>query len=168
MKQFSLTLVNSLPKTFLFQAIQFCQTILIQSIQLSINIVFVHTQINIKTVLFQTIQFSISTQFSSIWPIGRSLSGATTPDQSRSGSDGNEGGLRIPQRSSITGTSPSDSLVSYPGHSLWGSYSSVEMQSVYSTAPADWEKLIRWLDTFPSNPHHRLNSQAHEFQSKTN
>ena len=34
--------------------------------------------LNVKTVLFQVIQFSISTQFSSIWPIDRSLSGATT------------------------------------------------------------------------------------------
>ena len=34
------------------------------------------------------------------------------------GSDGNEGVLRIPQCSSITGASPSDCLVSYPGHSL--------------------------------------------------
>ena len=29
-------------------------------------------------------------------------------------------------------------LVSYPGHSLGGSYPSAEKQSVYSTAPADW------------------------------
>ena len=36
------------------------------------------------------------------------------------GSDGNEGVLCIPQSSSIAGTSPSDSLVSYPGHSLGG------------------------------------------------
>ena len=35
------------------------------------------TQLNIKTVLFQTIQSSISTQFNSIWPIDRTLSGAT-------------------------------------------------------------------------------------------
>ena len=34
-----------------------------------------------KTVLFQAIQFSISTQFSSIWPINRILSGATTQFQ---------------------------------------------------------------------------------------
>ena len=47
------------------------------------------------------------------------LSGATTPGQNGPGSDGNEGVLRIPQSSSITGTSPSDCLVSYPGHSLW-------------------------------------------------
>ena len=42
------------------------------------------------------------------------------PDQSGFGSNGNEGVLCIPQSSSITGTSPSDCLVSYPGHSLGG------------------------------------------------
>ena len=31
-----------------------------------------------KIVLFQAIQFSISTQFNSIWPIGSALLGATT------------------------------------------------------------------------------------------
>ena len=35
--------------------------------------------LDIKTVLFQGIQFSISTQFSSIWPIDSALSDATTP-----------------------------------------------------------------------------------------
>ena len=65
------------------------------------------------------------------------LSGATTPGQSELGSNGNEGVLHIPQSSSITGTLPSDCLVSYPGHSLGGSYPSAEKQSVYSTAPAD-------------------------------
>ena len=39
--------------------------------------------------------------------------------QSRPGSNGNEGILHIPQTSNITGTSPSDCLVLYPGHS-WG------------------------------------------------
>ena len=34
------------------------------------------------------------------------------------GSDGNKGVLRIPQGSSITGASPTDCLVLYPGHSL--------------------------------------------------
>ena len=66
----------------------------------------------------QTIQFSISIQFSSIQPIDRALSGANTLGQSEPGSDGNEGVFHIPQSSSITGTSPSDCLVSYPGHSL--------------------------------------------------
>ena len=46
------------------------------------------------------------------------LSGATIPGQSGPGSNGNEGLLFIPQSFSITGTSPIDCLVSYPGHSL--------------------------------------------------
>ena len=36
---------------------------------------------------------------SSVWPIDRTLSGATTPGQSRPGSDGNEAVLQILQRS---------------------------------------------------------------------
>ena len=47
-------------------------------------------------------------QFSSIWPIDRTLSGATTPGQSGPRSDGNERVLCIPQSSSITGTSLPD------------------------------------------------------------
>ena len=85
-------------------------------------------------------------QFSSIWPIDRTLSGATTPVQSWPGSDGNEGVLCIPQSSNFTGTSPSACLVSYLGHSLLvvvgGSYPSAEKQLVYSTAPADWAMYI--------------------------
>ena len=57
--------------------------------------------------------------------------------------NGNEGVLCIPQCPSITGTSPSDCLVSYTGHLLGvGSYPSAEKQSVYSTAPADWAIVI--------------------------
>ena len=69
------------------------------------------------------------------------LIGTTTPDQSRPESNGCEEVLRIPQCSSITGTSPSDCLVSYPEHSLvgWGFYPSAELRSVDSTAPADGE-----------------------------
>ena len=75
-------------------------------------------------------------QFSSIQSTDRALSGATVPGQSGPGSDGNEGVLHIPQSSSITGTSPSDCLVSFPGHSLGaGSYRSTELHSLYSTAP---------------------------------
>ena len=59
-------------------------------------------------------------QFSSIWPIDRTLSGATTLGQSGPGSYGNDRVLHIPQSSSITETSPSDCLVSYPGHSFRG------------------------------------------------
>ena len=76
--------------------------------------------LHVKTILFQAIQFCASTQFSSIWPIHRALLGATTLGQSGRRSDGNEGVLRIPQSSRITGTSPPDCLVSCPGPSLKG------------------------------------------------
>ena len=78
----------------------------------------------------------------SIKSINWTLSGATTPGQSGPGNDGNEGVLRIPQSSSITGTSPSDYFVTYPGHSLKEFYPSAEVQLVYSTAPADWAKIV--------------------------
>ena len=90
-------------KTFLCQVIQ-----LIQTIQLSISMQFKYQNSSI-----QTIQFSINTQFSSIWPIDRALPGTTTPSQRGPGSNGNKGILCIPQSSRITGTSPSDCLVSY-------------------------------------------------------
>ena len=71
------------------------------------------------------------------------LPGATNPGQSEPWSDGNEELLRIPQSSSITVTSPSDYLESYPF---------AEMQSVYSTAPADFGnscvKAKEWTNTF--------------------
>ena len=66
-----------------------------------------------QTVLIQTILFSISRQFSPIYPIERVLSSATTPGQSGPGSNGNEGMLHISQSPSITETSPSDCLVPY-------------------------------------------------------
>ena len=88
------------------------KTVLFQTIPFSVSTVSMS-----KTILFQTIQFSISMQFSSICHIDRTLSGATTQSQSGVGSDEN-GVLRIPQSSSITGTSPSDCLASYPGQSL--------------------------------------------------
>ena len=50
-------------------------------------------------------QFKMSTQFSSIWTIDRTLSCATTPNQSGPGSDVSERVLHIPQSYSITGTS---------------------------------------------------------------
>ena len=111
-----------LSKTFLFQAIQFSQTVLIQTILFSIGVLFVHTKLNVKTllsqaiqfsvntvsmtktVLFQNIQFSISMHFSSIWHIDRILSGVTTSGQSGPGSDGNERVHRILQNSNITET----------------------------------------------------------------
>ena len=71
----------------------------------------------------------------SIWPIDRTLSGATTLGQSGPETDGNEGVLYILQSFSITEASPLDCLVSYPGHTLGEFYPFAEMQSVYSVAP---------------------------------
>ena len=91
-------------------------------------------------------QFSLGKdRFSSIWPRDRPLSGAASPGQSGPLSDGNKGILGLLQSSSITEASPSDCLVSYPGHSLGMSYPSVEMQSVYSTSLANWA-IEGWLN----------------------
>ena len=79
---------------------------------------------------------------SSIWPIDGTLSGAITLGQSGPGSNGNKGVLHIPQSSSITRVSPSDCLVSCPGHSLGEFYPSAEMQSVNSVAPANLANTI--------------------------
>ena len=57
---------------------------------------------------------------SSIWPIDRTLSGATTPAQSGPGSDGNQGILCIPKDSSITGASLSECLTLYQDTSFLG------------------------------------------------
>ena len=80
------------------------------------------------------------------------LSGATTPAQSGAGSNGNEGMLHIPQSSSLTGTSLSDCLVSYPGHLLWGGLTPLQVQSVDSTAPANWALYrVKCKNSFISN-----------------
>ena len=39
----------------------------------------------------------------------------------------------------------SDGLMSYPGHLFGMSYSSAEIQSMSSTAPADWARIISVL-----------------------
>ena len=80
---------------------------------------------------------------SSIWVIDRTLSGATILSQSGPGSNDNKRVLLIPESSSITGASSSDCLVSYLGHSLVVGYSSAEMQSVYSAAPANCDDFLK-------------------------
>ena len=114
----------------------------------------VYSQLNVKTDQFQAIQFRINhllahsvndrvyrlnvKQF--IWPIDKTLSGANTPGQNVTGSDGIEVVLHILQGSSITRAFPSDCLMSYLRCSLELSYSSAAMKSVCFTAPADWAK----------------------------
>ena len=108
---------------------------------------FVYTQLTDQTVLFLTIQFNLTHLFahwisnSSIWPKDRTLTRATTPGLSRPGNDGNKRVLRIPQNSSITGASPSYSLMSYQDTRWWGFYPSAEMQWVYSTALTDPKRV---------------------------
>ena len=65
-----------------------------------------------ETVLLQTIQFGISRQFSSIWPIDRTILGATILSGNGPGIGVNEGVLCITPTSSITRASSSDCLVS--------------------------------------------------------
>ena len=94
----------------------------------------------------------------SIWHIDRTLSGATSLSQSGPGSDANKEELGISQSSSINGASPSDCLVSYPGHTLGGvgdTYSSAEMQLVYSTAPGNWATELKTHCWMQSSVTHR-------------
>ena len=52
----------------------------------------------------------------------------------------------FPKAPDITGTSPSDCLVPNLGHSLGVSYPSAEVQSVYSTATANWVSVCVWWE----------------------
>ena len=70
---------------------------------------------------------------SSIQSIDGTLTGSTTPSLSGPWNNNSEEVFHIPQ-SSITGASPSDSLVSYP---------STEVQLVYSTVLVD--RVIKHL-----------------------
>ena len=66
----------------------------------------------IQKVLFQTIQFSISTQFNSIWSKDRTLSDVTTPDQSGPGSYGNKRISASPKALALL--EPHHQIVKYP------------------------------------------------------
>ena len=95
----------------------------------------------------------------------RALSGAIPPGHNGPGSDGNKEVLCISQGSRITRASPSDCLVSYPGHSFVGFYLFAEMQSVYSTVPADLAMHLVSLQSWTSEecgvPLHCHYSQVH-------
>ena len=78
----------------LFQTIQFKLQKLFHFKQFSLGSV---RSLIVQTVLIQKIQFSISTQFSSIWSLDTTLSGTTTPGQSGPRSDGNKGYSAFPK-----------------------------------------------------------------------
>ena len=65
-KQFYLKQFNLAKYSFFVYTQLNVKTVLFQTIQFSISIVFVYPQLDDQAVLYQTIQFGISTQFSSI------------------------------------------------------------------------------------------------------
>ena len=82
--------------------------------------VWLHNSYNLKLVIcLHTV--------CSIWAMDKTLSGATTPDQSVPGNKSNEGLLHISQISKA-GDSPSDCLMSYLRHSLGWRYSRCILQ----------------------------------------
>ena len=81
--------------------------------------------------------FEQTKQFSSIWPIDRTLSGAITPGQSEPRSDRNKGYSTYPKAPALQ-EPHHDNLVIYPRHLSVESYSFAEMLSMYSAVLADW------------------------------
>ena len=99
---------------------------------------FVYTELNVKIVLFQTIQFSIGTQFSSIWSIDRTISVATTPVRVNRGAIAMKGFYPFPKPFALL----------EPHHWLfrlsWGkSNHSAEMQLIYSAAPCNSDSFCK-------------------------
>ena len=81
-------------------------------------------QLNGQTVLFQTIQFNASNLFAqfkcqTVWPIDRTLLGATTPGQSGPGSDDNEAYSAFPKAPALL-ESHQQTFSVIPGYSLEG------------------------------------------------
>ena len=79
------------------------------------------------------------------------LSGATTPSQSRPGSNGIEGVLCILQSPSITGISPPDCLISYPGHLLVGGVLPLCRDAIgvfYSPSQLSNQEKVLWNKTY--------------------
>ena len=109
---------------------------------------FARTQLNDKTVLFLTIQFSISHLFAFSLNVKQfyQIHSWNSICCCHSGPEWAWERwlwrlLRIPPSSSNTEPSSWDCLVSYTGHSLGKSYPSAEIQSVYSTAPSGWAAM---------------------------
>ena len=78
---------------------------------------------------------------SSIWPIDRTLSGATTLSQSGPESADDEEVLYIPQSPSIIGTSPSDYSMVYPEYSLGALTFRDEVSVFYSPSRLGWKQV---------------------------
>ena len=131
------------------KSFQYCYRILI--IQFFISHLFEHKLNSFKCSKWLNISF---------WPIDRTLTGTSTQGHSGSGSNWNEGVLCISQSSSITEASTSNCFVSYLGHLLGESYSSIEMQSVYSAAPVDLATGYSLKESYLSAKMHLVYSVA--------
>ena len=83
---------------------------------------------------------SIEKDYIFLFDVDGTLTGTTTLSQSGFGSNGNEVILHTFPKSSRTGASPLDGLVSYPEYSLRKerSYPFADILLTYSTAPTDW------------------------------
>ena len=82
------------------------------------------------------------------------------PSQSGPGSNGNEVVLYIPQSSSITGTSPSDCLESYPEHWLGGGLTPLQRCSwCILQPPADWATMRGGITKYIQLSLHKLHIQ---------
>ena len=89
--------------------------------------------------------------------------------QSGPGSDGNEGVLRIPQSSSIAGTSLSNCLVSYPEHSLGGVLPLCrEAVGVFYSPSRLGKRLVVWTPLLIITPGRVGISQVAQFLKKIN
>ena len=62
------------------------------------------------------------------------------------------------------GDSPSDDLVSYPGHTLVGFYPSEGIQSLYFTAPTDWAEN-EWIQHFQTPNANGFTLQVNQHQN---
>ena len=104
------------------------------SLAIQINISCFYTHLNDQTVLFLTIQFSIEYSLTVPYQL--------VPLRARVnfGAMAMKGCSALPEAPVLQELHHQIWLVSYTAHLLVGgwSYWSAEMQSVYSTAPADW------------------------------
>ena len=150
-----ITFLNE-PKLILWYTVKWFQVLLCITNNSSKYQLFVYTQLNNPTVLFQTIQFSISHLFALSLNVKEfCLTLATTESQSGPGSDGNED--PIPRSSSITGVSPLDGFCQYQETRC----PFAEKLSVYSTAPADWtDETSEETDNKLDTKHLFFNSQT--------
>ena len=129
---------------------------------------------NMKTVLFQAIPFSISTLISSVWPIDRTLSGATILGQSWPGSDSNEEVLQAPVLSE-----PHHQIVEchFQDTFLWGKSYSLQRSSqcILQPQPTEqtnneqktWEFILCYLYPFKTDLWGSLNKFPDFFRMGT-